>query len=291
MIPEHLTFRGSNRFQTAKGDVDGAFFNHLQAAKSLLPEVAHALQSSTPNHMHTFLIEYLAYISTVSMISIDPHRGTQVVLEAYLENAAQKLVAENYIGDLCGCWLELLLLVPRIFELGRKAVAATSQGTNFPSADDVIEFSSLQGQIMLFYPDSSVNAEISCASLIFQKAMLLYLLSILNGLPSTGDGMYSNLISSLLEEALTLLAILSPVVRVNTSLCWPIAVIGSLVSQEAHQIFLINRLDAMIQNIGLGNIYATLNLLKHLWMVPAKERSPWTVYATMRKHQIWISFA
>lgn len=278
--------------QTAKGDVHGAIFNHLTAASTLLVNLLCKEKSSIPNEMRKFLVEYYTYAATLSMISINPHSSTQSMLMPELENMACELASENYVGHLCGCWLELLLLIPRIFELGCRALTGeTGNSPNFPSSDDFVAFGSLQIQILSYSPNPTVNLEVSLAGRIFQKTILLYLLTIFSAFPSENAGSYSNLVSSTIVEAISLLETVPAQHRINTSLCWPIAVLGSSISDDYHQRILRTRLHTMLQSIGLGNIHRTLLLLEQMWLLPPEGRSPWTIYKSMQDHSIWISFA
>lgn len=242
--------------------------------------------------MRQFLIEYYTYAATVSMISIDPRFSTERYLSPDLQAAAESLVTEGYIGHLCGCWLELLLLIPRIFELGRRAFANVSHDEpQFPTADDMVEFTLLQNKIALFYPNPSLTLEVSLAGLIFQKSMMLYLFAILDTLSSSEAGPYSKMMSSTTDDALMLLESLPSGARINTSLCWPIAVIGSLISSDTHKRVLRTRLEDMSLSLGLGNIRVTLLLLERMWFIPLSQRSPWTCCRTMQEYQMWLSFA
>lgn len=208
--------------------------------------------------------------------------------------AAQQLLAEEYIGHLCGCWLQLLLLIPQIFDLGSRAYApAMATEPTFPSSDDFMTFSALQANILSFNPVPNANVDVKLAGLIYQKAVLLYLYTTLDALPreASGPGLYESLIEATVREAMDLLAMLSPAARINTSLCWPIAVIGSVLTDTAEQVTLHDRLQTMFAHIGLGNIEATTRLLDQIWLQPKEERNPWTICKTMQEHQLWISFA
>ena len=280
--------------QTARGDVDGVVFDHLNAASSLLLSFVGGPDSRVPGEMRKFLVEYYVYTATLAMISIDPAHVTQRMLVPDLVAAAHQLLTEKYIGHLCGCWLQLLLLIPQIFELGSRAYAPpVATEPTFPSSDDFMTFCALQAHITSFYPTEDTHADVKLAGLIYQKAVLLYLYTTLDTLPraSSGRGLYEGLIRTTVREAMELLAALSPVARINTSLCWPIAVIGAVLSDTAEQMILRDRLQTMFEHIGLGNIDATARLLDQMWMQTKEERNPWTICKTMQEHQLWISFA
>ncbi|ETN45934.1 uncharacterized protein HMPREF1541_00116 [Cyphellophora europaea CBS 101466] len=280
--------------ETARGDIDGVVFDHLGAASSLLLKFIDGPDSRVPEGMRKFLVEYYAYTATLAMISVNPTHNTQRILVPSLMAAAHQLLAEDYIGHLCGCWLQLLLLIPRVFDLGIRAYAPpVATEPAFPSSDDFVTFSALQANILSFSPAPDSRPDVKVAGLIYQKAVLLYLYTVLDALPRecSGPGPCENLIRVTLREAMELLAKLSPIARINTSLCWPIAVIGAVISDAVEQTILRDRLQTMFANIGLGNIEATTRLLDQMWLQPKEARNPWTICKTMQEHQLWISFA
>lgn len=242
--------------------------------------------------LSNFLVEYYTYTATMSMISVDARYSEQLLLASDMEQNAQELVRSKYVGHLCGCWLELLLLIPRIFELGRRIRVATDASTSVAlSADHVIAYSELHHNIVSFIPSAAVPAETSEAGHVYQKAVLLYLLTTMNSNGSSLDGRHGNAVSTAVADAMFHLSQINPTARVNTSLCWPLAVIGSCTEDASTQSMIRGRLHTMLRTITLGNIKVTLDLLEHIWTIPLVLRSPWTICTTMQEHELWISFA
>jgi hypothetical protein len=102
--------------QTAKGDVNGIIFDHMNAASSVLAELM-PHSNNMPENLKDFIVEYYVDVVTISMISIDPScRSAPPPLGAEFETLAKNMVRKGYTGQLCGSWLELLLLIPRIFD-------------------------------------------------------------------------------------------------------------------------------------------------------------------------------
>lgn len=234
-----------------------------------------------------FLIEYYTHMSVLSMISVDPQHCANPLLDTTIEKMARKLIDKKYIGQLCGCWLELLLTIPHIFDLGQRM-----RRPERPSPDDMIMFSLLQAQIMAFEPDSGVNEESRLAGLVFKQAVSLYLWSML-GCSQEGqaDGLHSDLIQTAVTEGIALLEQIPATCRVNTSLCWPLTIIGCCTTEKSLQAILRTRLQTMFSCIGLGNMGETLRLLELVWAFPSDQRSPWVLCELMQEHQRWISFA
>ncbi|KAF3401928.1 hypothetical protein F1880_009794 [Penicillium rolfsii] len=276
--------------ETAKGDVTGTVFDHLSAAHSLLVKLLEQSDTAVPRELKDFVIEYYVYTATVSMISIDARLSGQLFLNFDLEQRAREVLRTQYVGNLCGCWLELLLLIPCIFDLGRQWMMDDTQPT-VPTADDMAMFASIQAQVLRWSPYSFVEPEVYLAGLVFQQAMLIYLYTSLGGYTYTPDGMYKGLIQTAVTEALSYLDEISPQARINSGLCWPIAVVGSCLEKPEQQERLRTRLTAMAAHFGLGNMQRTLLLLEAMWELPAADAGPWNICRTMQARQIWISFA
>ncbi|KAJ5795774.1 transcriptional regulator family: Fungal Specific TF [Penicillium psychrosexuale] len=276
--------------ETAKGDMNGTIFDHLSAANSLLVKLLAQSDSAVPRDLKDFVIEYYTYTATVSMISIDARFSGQIFLNLDLEQRSRELLQTQYVGNLCGCWLELLLLIPCIFDLGRQWIMDDTQAL-IPTADDIAMFASIQAQILRWSPYPNVETEVRLAGLIFQQAILVYLYTSLGGFQYTRDGMYKGMVENVVTEAMSYLDELSPSARINSGLCWPIAVVGSCLLNPDQQNCLRGRLNAMTETFGLGNMNRTLLLLEAMWESPASEAGPWNISRAMQQNQIWISFA
>ena len=304
--------------ETAKGDITGTIFDHLSAANSLLTRLLSLSDAAVPAELKAFVIEYYTYTAATSMISIDARLSAQLLLDFDLEQRARQLSDTQYVGNLCGCWMELLLLIPCIFDLGRQWMrsdaddnnndannndnsSSSSSDTNnrLPSADDIAMYGSLQAQLTRWTPYTSVSHEVMLAGRIFQQAMLLYLYTALtpfsrrDSTPTTTGlvGMHRAQIDAAVLDALAYLSQLDATARINSGLCWPIVVVGSCLADRAHQDSLRRRLVAMVERFGLGNMQRTLLLLEHMWRVPPDQAGPWNICRAMERTQIWISFA
>ncbi|KAI8674800.1 Zn(2)-C6 fungal-type domain-containing protein [Fusarium keratoplasticum] len=278
--------------EVAKGDIHGTIFDHLTASKSLVSTLLTGGQTEPYGDLPDFLIEYYMHMAATSMISIDPQYNSQSLLSPDIEFRARELVTRKYVGQLCGCWLELLILISQIFHLGQSMLAVVDGQTVPPSPDSIVNFSFLQSQVMGFFPDPSVSPYSRLAGLVWKQAVLLYLWSVLGTpQPQANTSVHKALMDSAVAEAITLLDQFPASERINTSLCWPLAVIGCCTSDPIVQQVLRDRLQTMLDTIGLGNMRQTLVLLEHIWREPLEQVSPWTLCRAMREHQIWISFA
>lgn len=264
------------------------------AAQSLLRPCLTAT-SPLPLRLRNFLTEYYVYTATLSMISIDPRVSPQLFLTDEPRDLANELVATGYIGNMCGCWLELILLIPSIFDLCRQLTPVDDQQLTPPTADHFVTFAQLHSSILNWTPGLPLDQEVFLAGRAFQQAMLLYLHTALGAFSKQQDGPQSASIQSAITEALSVLAQLDSTSRINTSLCWPIAVVGSCLTDVGQKAFLTGRLEQMFTSIGLGNIRQTSNLLERMWATSVTgdgpEAGPWSICRVMHENQIWISFA
>ena len=224
------------------------------------------------------------------MISVDPAaRNLPFSIRPEVELQAQQLANDGYTGSLCGCWLPLLLLIPRIFELGQRSMTPGIK-PSFPTADDFITFSFIQSQILSFIPSAPLGSDVATCGYVHQHAIHLYLLTSIGGHQGL-VGLQRSYIAASVDQAFSYLDQIPLNSRVNTSIGWALAVIGACITDEYRRNALRNRLEAMFHTLGLGNIRETIKLLDIIWTLPITERSPWTICRVMQEHQIWISFA
>ncbi|KAF5719751.1 C6 transcription factor [Fusarium mundagurra] len=192
--------------EVAKGDIHGTIFDHLTASKSLVSTLLTGTQSMVYDDLPDFLIEYYMHIAATSMISIDPQYNSQSLLSPDIEVRARNLVARKYVGQLCGCWLEILILISQIFHLGQVMSSPTVDGEISPSPDNIVNFAFLQSQVMGFFPDPSVTPYTRLAGLVWKQAALLYLWTVLGKPHQQPEGSFQRaLVESAVAEAVALL--------------------------------------------------------------------------------------
>ncbi|KAH6989131.1 fungal-specific transcription factor domain-containing protein [Ilyonectria sp. MPI-CAGE-AT-0026] len=274
--------------ETTKGDSHGTVFDHIKGVGPLLGALLND-SNTISNELRNFIIEYYVYTASISMISTDPASSSTLLLNPELERQGEMLVEIGYVGQLCGSWLELLLLLPQIFRFGQR-LRAPDKEPKIPTADDFVVFSILQRRILSFQPLSLFGNDVALCGEIFKQAIHLYLLTALTGSQEKGGPLNLTAENSI-DQAFEHLRHLPSTSRINTSLCWALGVIGSCVADEDRRNELRTRLDIMFLTIGLGNIRATSTLLEHVWALPTSEQGPWAIWRVMRDNQVWISFA
>lgn len=225
------------------------------------------------------------------MISIDTKCNDTILLDPILADEAVRLVSEGYVGDICGCWLEMLLLIPQISNLQRDCDEDWQEG--------ISAFLSLQRQILQWVPQGSPTSDGSLVGCIYKHALLLYLYT-WSGSTQNNNTQHTTdmtkpryrdtLINQTTIDALAAVLLLRGDARIGTSLCWPLAVIGSCLRDGGQQSTIRLRLTTMFETIRLGNILRTLQLLELIWAGGEEYFGPWKIAKVMSRHGILVSF-
>lgn len=240
--------------------------------------------------LEDFLVEYCIYATTSSMVSLDPRLTSQLILRESLEAKGAALAEARYVGTLSGCWIELLLMIPRIISFGLNAVTTQNQTTE-QSAERFALFATLQSELLTWTPYPNVSADQKFSGLFYQQALLLYLYTAAIGIDSSSNTFRSDLIDATVAKALLFLDSVPPTAQTNTLLGWPIAIVGSCLSEDDGKEFVRNRLNTMLDLIGLGNIREILRVLEIMWEKDVEEAGPWKLYKIMKEHKLSFSFA
>lgn len=225
------------------------------------------------------------------MISISTKCDDAVSRDPVLANEAARLVSQGYAGNICGCWLELLLLIPQICALQRDC--------HEDGPDRMSTFLSLQRKILQWVPLGSPTSDGSIVGRIYQHALLLCLYTCSGITQSVSTQRISDvvelhhqdeLINHTTSDALAAVLLLQGDAQISTSLCWPLAVIGSCLTHEVQQNAIRLRLMTMFETIRLGNIQRTLQLLELIWPGGDEYFGPWKIAKVMSRHEMLISF-
>jgi Fungal specific transcription factor domain len=157
--------------------------------------------------------------------------------------------------------------------------------------DEMTRFAVIQHKVHQWKPNASIESDVALLGLIYQQAILLYLYTAASSTRHTKNEQYEGLIETAIVKAMGSIRELLPTARVNTNMCWPIAIIGSLATNSADQQEIRNRLETMNVTLGFGNILQVLAILEEMWQHPSDLAGPWNICIAMQKLQIWISFS
>ncbi|KAL7623799.1 hypothetical protein AAE478_005352 [Parahypoxylon ruwenzoriense] len=274
--------------EAAKGDKHGAILTHLAVAGTLLPIVLRRATQQVSNAFRNFIIEYYVYTATLSIISMKPEAMEQFMLPTEAKDEAQRLSESGYTGNLCGCWLKLLLLIPDIVQFN--ATLQAGRNTDFGISHDAFaKFAKLQADILSWSPYQGASKDQVVSGRIYQQALLLYLYTCLARSTQHGQRIYAGIITAAAQKGMSLLQQLSPGGRPDTTLCWPIAVIGSCITYEVQQEIIRNRLVVMADALSFGNIERILSVLGLLWSSHEDGRDPWALSRIMQEHNFVVA--
>lgn len=267
--------------------MEGASFSHLQAAKSLLMDLVSST-NSVPKKLMNFIVEFYLFNATLSMISMDvadrPH------LDLQLQQAGHSLVGEKYVGHMCGCWLSLLMLIPDIVDL-KHQIDSQAGGPGQLPANCVVAFAGLQVKIAQYQPAAQVEQEVILSGKAYQQCMMLYLLTTLSVPGQSAEGAHREAIESAIYHALEHLKGIPLAARINTTLLWPLTVLGSCITEDRLRNSIRARLRSMSETLGFATMRNTWNLLEHIWKEGRGDTGPWTMWRAMRERQMWLLFA
>ncbi|KAK2751075.1 hypothetical protein FQN57_000150 [Myotisia sp. PD_48] len=264
--------------ETTRGDESGVLSHHLRAAHILFDAVLKS--PSTPlmdQSILEFLKEFYIYITRITEISSNEIIQLDDQYQPiHHPRSASPWVSNKSFGILVGCAHELFDLIPQVSALARERRRKySSEGDNTQQAvpspatlDDNGEdlaYYSLLAKILAWVPPESSPSDFATAGKIHQQALLCYLdiscanppISAQSELPESIQGRFyvlNNLLAELPLDA-----------PISSTLCWPLALFGSVARDEYQRAIILGRLEAMWGFLHIGNIMSTMNLLKRLW--------------------------
>lgn len=173
-------------------------------------------------------------------------------------------------GALFGCAQELYRLVPRATLASvRVRIADVDSSSNLRT--QLHEISTLYNVTSRWKPESD-DATFKIAGRIFQQALLTLLSAAFHDLKEFDvDGMieFPNVdispVKELISQAITLLDEMPVRSAISTTLCWPLAVLGSYATVRSHRVTIQSFLVDMEMVFGFRNMGQTRSLLESIW--------------------------
>ncbi|PWY93226.1 hypothetical protein BO94DRAFT_512255 [Aspergillus sclerotioniger CBS 115572] len=277
--------------EATRGDTQGTCFDHVLAARSLIHDLLSRRDIRIPSSLKYFLLECYIYVAASSSLLSSGRHKSQAWISKEVAEAGQELINIRYIGNLSGCWLALLLLIPRVVDFRRQYITCiASKGE--PSVDLMVMFAELHAELVQWTPDPAATPDVALAGNIYHQAVIVFLLSaVTNGKNRFLSGPLDMTLEKHISQGLEYLAKLPLSARLNTNLCWPITVLGSCLDDPHQQDIIRNRLISNRNLLGFRNIASTASILEHIWTCSEDERGPWKTPCVMDANQLWITFA
>lgn len=219
---------------------------------------------------------------------MDPKLSQQFTINPKIEARAHVLIRDCYIGSLCGSWLNLLLLIPKI----TRFILETGSWESLPPnllMENFVTFATIQADVLSWTTCENSTSSLKFSGLLYQQAILLLLYT--GVFKSSPSGTNSDLINSTIQRALSCMAEIPATDQTNTLLCWPIAVIGSCARDHSQRELIRQRLEILNGLLSLGNIDDIIEMLDILWSEESEELGPWRIYSTMQSNSMCFSFA
>ncbi|EEP78063.1 predicted protein [Uncinocarpus reesii 1704] len=123
----------------------------------------------------------------------------------------------------------------------------------------------LRSQVLSWQPPSDARDDFITGGRIYQQAILCYLDASFASPPLTAQTDLPDFICERFETLKHLLDELPVDAPISHTLCWPLALFGSLARKAEQREFIIHRLQAMWEILHLGNIRTTMRFLERLW--------------------------
>jgi hypothetical protein len=222
-----------------------------------------------------FLKEFYIYLTRITEISYDsecPPSETECTDPD--PNAVGTWISPKSHGMLVGCSYELFNMIPRVAALSRRKrerLRRTKSGR--PMTDEMSEeleqdtayYYAMRSQILAWQPPANAHRDFITCGEIYRQAVLCYLDISFADPAVLAQPEAPDFVHACFNNLNQLLEILPLDAYITSTLCWPMALFGSLAKDEAQRAVIYNRLQAMWDVMRLGNITATMRFLERLW--------------------------
>jgi hypothetical protein len=270
----------------------------------------HSLKSEVIfTNMPEYLIEYYMHTVSFACVAANPITAARVpFISASQLLFVDNLAAEDYIGKLCGTWLDILATIPHIFRLGaimhrRKLGTSTLED----ESDEFLDFGDIEDRLQasaLREHGVKPSNTYEKVALLFKIAATLYLWSLLDepllhnpdvitidedaelqdedyeyeDPDERRQKLHKVFMKQIIGQAERLLPTVPLESDFNLALCWPMLILGCFTKDKGTEEFIEQRLIAITNQSGVGNSLETLFILKHVWSLPLSKRSPWAIW-------------
>jgi len=209
----------------------------------------------------TFLVECYAYNAVLSNISLGADSDSWTLEDATLLFPLIRNSKSRGSGMFCGVATDLYQLIPRVSILARQR-ENDQEILGSASWNTVSTYLSLRSKIQN-WTSSSSDIHLTTSGKIYQQALLVFLETVygkhdwkLEQSPSVDRAF--NDVAKLFETL--------PVnLPISTTLCWPLAILGTCARQIGQRNMIRQRLEDMYEFLKLENIQETKRFLDIVW--------------------------
>lgn len=221
-----------------------------------------------------FLKEFYIYITRITDISYDSERPPSETGSENDPNSVVSRVGTKSHGMLVGCAYEIFNMIPRVSALARrKRGRLRNRDTGKQMTEDQAReleedrasYHAMHAYIQAWQPVSDVDPDITICGAIYQQAVLCYLDVSFADPSLVAEPQLPLIVQERFDTLNPLLEALPLEANISSTLCWPLALFGSLAKDETQRDIIYRRLQAMWDVLKIGNITATMKFLERLW--------------------------
>jgi hypothetical protein len=240
--------------------------HHLNAARFLFDQVK---ASRVEPSILEFLTEFYVYTQGITSLSTwadDSELGT--ITHA---TQTQPLASVNSPGFLLGCAYDIFNFIPHAYDLvQRKRRTLLNSGvpawlSEFECDIEQDQYEDLHSQISQWQAPVNSSPDFATCGYIYQEALLCYLEMSFLLHPDATQELIESTVSARLQNFGVMLSILPLNAPISATLLWPLMLFGVLTQGVELRDRILQRLAAMWDMLGLGNINATTKFLERFW--------------------------
>lgn len=274
--------------QSLRGDGSSAVL-HVKGSRRLLLSALQLPESELDESTRAVLIELYVYMSMTSNIVMEEDWAQMLQSDLpYL--LPVKTQGDTSPGMLCGIAHDLFKLIPEVFILARRRDDEEKlRGT--ASWQTTSACISLHSIISRWKPDS-LDEYTSAGGKLYQLALLVCLQPSRGPTSHEGRNEDRTITDETFDILTPLLATLPVDAPISTTICWPLAIIGSCTPNPQYQDIIRQRLQAMYEHLALDNLRGTLRLLEHIWATKSGALShPLKISLIMKEWKMNLIFS
>jgi hypothetical protein len=243
--------------------------------------------------IRTFLTERVSYMITLAQISMGNNSDQSVLDDTALLFSTIYTTPHIKGSSSSGCVHDLFYLIPRI------SAAAHRGSTEIESLaqltpETVAEYESLLRLVSSWKPSTNDDLYNLCGR-VYQQALLVYLTSVLDT-ESQSHPISTEVYPPTMREAFNCIKALLDSTTLDaapiaTTLCWPLAILGSCARTRFDQNFIDTKLAMLVDAYASQSVQDTRDLLQRLWKSAGpRAYTPLELAKLMRKEDIAILF-
>lgn len=276
----------TNKSQAQNTKSGGNVLQHLKGSRQLLRLALQHSDHDQDGALGSLVVElyiYIAMVVTVSAASIIENETLEDVatFSPYLPKSA-------VCGVLRGSAIELFLLIPQVSVLG--SYGYRQKRSQMPTSWEMVStYLNTRSFISRWEPPADAESDAALCGKIYQQALLVFLETTYNKseLRTTRHPCVASAFDAL-KPLLSSLSVSSPS---NTTICWPLVILGICARLPEEQQMIRQRLSNIYETQRLLNVQQAIELLQVVWSKSQYENAcPGDLEVIMQEEKMRIFF-